>query len=375
MSRHRRHAVVLAALLLTAAGCADGGADPARTGTTSPASTPPGTSSGSPAAGGSPDAPVVVEPVPDLLDWSPAPGRVEDTVTVSGPWTLTVDPHGRRVTLEGPEPESVAAGRDRRVSEALIDGEYALVVSQDRLEQRPAVATVIELATGRRLVLDGTSEVPTTTGGTWALGAGHLLHATRPDVGAVDRYCLARVDLASGRPEVAWCAGPGQGFTHARITGQGDTLLTFDDSQPSCRTVATVSQGDVAPFAGVAECRGWDGVVLEGGRVWSVVLRESRIDDAHLYATVGDGYYDLGPGTSGSLVECAGAAYFSRDPAREGDPAQVLRWRPDGTLAVVYEAPTGGEGFVTVPLRCGGDRLTLTALTESGDEQVTAPVG
>jgi hypothetical protein len=136
--------------------------------------------------------------------------------------------------------------------------------------------------------------------------------------------------------------------------------------------VATLVGDGIEAFPAVAECQGWEGALLPGGRVWSVVPKETRIDDAHLYAALGDGFFDLGPGISGSLSICGGAAYFARDPGRDADRAQVLRWTADGRLSVVYEAPGGGEGFVTVPLRCGDTDLTLTALTEGGDEQVTA---
>ena len=59
------------------------------------------------------------------------------------------------------------------MTEALIDGEYAVVVTEDEQAQQPNTATVIDLATGEKSVLDGRSDVPTTTGGTWALGDGH----------------------------------------------------------------------------------------------------------------------------------------------------------------------------------------------------------
>ena len=72
-----------------------------------------------------------------------------------------------------------------------------------------------------------------------------------------------------------------------------------------------------------------------------------------------------------ALLACAGAAYFARD-AGAGEPAQVLRWSPDGGLQVVYRAPRSTEGFVVAPLRCGGDMMTVTALTPAGDEQVAA---
>ena len=103
--------------------------------------------------------------------------------------------------------------------------------------------------------------------------------------------------------------------------------------------------------------------------IWSVIPKEDDIDTAEFFARVGEDYYDLGPGTSGTLVPCADAAYFVRDPKREGDPAGLLRW--DGSsLAVVYEAPPG-QSFLEAP-RCGDAALVVTALSEGGDEQVMA---
>ncbi|HQR27052.1 MAG TPA: hypothetical protein PLP61_08450 [Nocardioides sp.] len=366
-------AAALAALLATGlASCgADDGDRPAPSGSAStpdvPSSSPP---DGGP-SGGTSASPHPVVADTDLLDWRAVPGPVEDEVTVSGDWTLTVDEQGRRAVLDGPTPQTVPAGPRGRIVESFIDGEYALVVSQDRLEERPSTATVVELATGRRFVLDGRSPVPTTTGGTWALGGGHALYATYDQGG----YCLASVDLATEQARATWCAPPRHGFSNARTSPQGDTLLTFDASRPSCRTVGALDGERLTPFPGVTECKGWEGVLLPGGRVWSVVPRDTRIESAHLYAALGDAWFDLGPGISGSLVACGGAAYFAREPARVGEPAQVLRWTPAGRLSVVYAAPAGGEGFVTVPPRCGGTQLTVTALTQAGDEQVTAPLG
>ncbi len=345
-----------------------------------PGSTPPPTSPESSAASASqtaepststtPGPPQVVTPGTDLLDWAPAPGTVKDTVTVSGQSVLTVDEQSTRARLEGPQQLVVNAGRTGRVAEAAIDGEHALVVVADRNEERPATATVLNLTTGERVVVNGRSEVPTTTGGTFALGAGQVAYASY----AGDAYCLAQAELASGATKLAWCAPDGYGFNQARITQQGLTLLTFDDAQPSCRTVAAVAGGELEAFPGLPECVGWDGVLLDGGRVWSEVPNPRRIDAARFYASVGDTSYALGRGTSGSLVACGGSAYFSRDPAREGDAPQVLRWTVDGSLDVVYEGPAGRDGFMAVPLRCGGSDLTVTSLTSAGDEQVTAPL-
>ena len=57
-------------------------------------------------------------------------------------------------------------------------------------------------------------------------------------------------------------------------------------------------------------------------------------------------------------------------PQLDGDPARLLRWNADDGLTIVYESPAG-QGFLAAP-RCGGDTMNVTALTESGDEQVSA---
>ena len=90
------------------------------------------------------------------------------------------------------------------------------------------------------------------------------------------------------------------------------------------------------------------------------------------FARSGDDYFDLGPGTSGTLVQCADAAYFVRDPQRKSDTARLLRWDGAG-VAVVYEAPPG-QSFLEAP-RCGDAALVVTALSEGGDEQVMAALG
>lgn len=356
-------AALVTALLL--AGCQSGEPDARPSASGSASSSSGGPSSSGASASDSPTG----DPTTDLLEWSKAPGPVTDTTTVSGDWTLTVTAKGDRALLRGPTEATVTAGARGRVSEALIDGEYAVVVVSDKLEEQPARATVVDLATGASYVLDGRGEVPTVNGGTWALGQGHVLHAT---YGPGRAYCLASVDLASRTSTIAWCAPARQGFSNARIAPGGDSLMTFDDSQPSCRSVVSVDGGAVTELPGVTPCKAWDAVLLAGGRVWSVVPKDGQIEAAHLYAAIGDTRYDLGPGKSGTLVACHGAAYFARDPQRDGDPAQVLRWSDDGSLSVVYESPTGGPAFIAGPPRCGGDRLTVTALTAAGDEQVVA---
>jgi len=111
---------------------------------------------------------------------------------------------------------------------------------------------------------------------------------------------------------------------------------------------------------------------VPGGAVWSIIPRERRIEAAHFYAHSPSGWYDLGPGASGSLVACASAAYFARDPATNHDPATLLRWDPRAsTLSVVFASRGRGQAFLSAP-RCGGDHLTVTAFSSAGDQQVTA---
>jgi hypothetical protein len=372
-------AVVLAGIL---AGCADdeprrAAADPSRSPTSDPPTSEPSSTPESAVnggeVGGSAESPVTVEPTTHLLEWTRVPGPTTTTVTRSGPWTLTVNEGATRATLRGPGRDATFEGESRqRISDGLIAGDWAAVVFQDDQETRPATAEIVRLGAGRGdFTLDGSSDVPTTTGGTWALGEGMLVH---PTLGPGGSYCLATVDLETRDSERTWCAEKRHGFNGARITPSGTSLMTFDDQQPSCRTVVRVAGGDVAPFEGVEDCIGWEGVLTADGAVWSVVPKQTRIEEANYYARVGDEYFDLGPGTSGTLAWCADAAYFAQDPLRDGDPARLLRWTLDGALEVVYETRGRGPAFLTEP-RCGDDRITVTAIAESGDEQISAPLG
>jgi hypothetical protein len=383
MRRTTRYVVPAAALVLALAGCADTERRPA-SGTPSPTPTstvtepapdgasvePSPTATRSTAAGGTADRPAVLEPETAPLDWKPVAGSVEHTVTRGGGWTLSVDQAGSRASLVGPGGRrSWSSGRHERVSDALLDADHAVVVLQDELEEDPSRAIVTDLDSGDEFTVDGSSDLPTTSGGTWALGDGHLLHATIRK----RAYCIASVDLATRASTLGWCAPARHGFNQARVSPAGDTITTFDDSQPSCRTVSRLEGSTTEPLPGVPDCHGWEGVLTEDGAVWSVVPNERRIENGHLYARVGDGYFDLGPGSTGTLTWCGDAAYFSRDPQRRGDDASLMRWSPEDGLSTVYESP-GGQAFLEAP-RCGGDTVTITALAQAGDEQVSAAVG
>jgi hypothetical protein len=359
---------VAVALLLGACGS---GSEPAATAPHPIDSTASGAAGPSPSGTtiGSPEHPAVVALAHSALHWTPVPGPTKDLVTVGDHWTLTVPSGAAEARLTGPHPVTIRAGDHASITDALLDGDHALVVSEDRLAADPDRGVVVDLASGRSTTLDGTSDPPTVAGGTWALGPDTLTHAT---LGAHRRYCVATVDLDTGHGTTGWCAPPRSGFSRAMITGGAHTMMTFDDHHPSCRTLVEVGDQQLTPIPGVARCKGWDSSLTALGAVWSVVPEERRIEAAHFYAHAADGWYDLGPGTSGSLVTCGDSSFFTRDPVSRTDPAQLLRWEPDrARLTVAYATEATGNAFLAPP-RCGGTHLTLTAYSDAGDEQVTA---
>lgn len=390
----RRHAAVAALLLapLALSGCgadqpapsastagpsagssSGSGPAPSRGSSTgsAPASTP-GSSPGVAPRGGPSSDPTVVTAGTDLLHWQPVPGPVDTTVTRDGRTTLAVDQAGTtaRITAPGAGTTTISSGPDRRISDALLDGDWAVVVLQDRQESRPSVAQVVNVADDQQsFTLDGHSDLPTVNGGTWSLGDGHLVHATE-DKG---RYCAATVDLGVAASTLGWCAPPRHGFNSARTTPYGDAILSFDDSRPSCRTVGRMDALRLEPFPGVPDCTAWDGLLTRDGAVWAVVPNERQVEQSHVYARSGDGYVDLGPAVSGSLTWCDGAAWFARDPQTDRGPATLMRWTPGGGLDVAYRTD-GGHAFLEAP-RCGGSTITITARAQSGDRQLSADLG
>lgn len=364
---------VAAASVLTA--CGSTSSSPSSAGEPGAGVSPTHATASTPVSAPSSDAPVgsASHPVAlvaqrETLDWRSVPGSIKDVVTVGDGWTLTVAAGGRTARLAGPHPRTVSAGPHSSITDAFLDDSHALLISEDRLASAPDRATIVDLKTGRATTLDSTSSPPTVVGGTWALGPSSLVHATS---GPHRTYCLATVALSTGRGSTGWCAGPRHGFSRSAVTTDGTSMMTFDAHRPSCRTLVEVDGKRLQPFPGVTHCRGWDSALLDGTTVWSVVPNERRIEAAHFYAHTDSGWYDLGPGTSGSLVTCAGDAYFSRDPGSHMDPATLLRWSPaTATLSTVFESKGHGNAFLS-PARCGGTHLTVTSYSQAGDQQVT----
>lgn len=367
MSRART--TLAAALLVLLSGCAgEPGAVPQEP-TDDPTTDPAG-----------PGRTTTADPQSAPLDWQPTGGSPVDRRIVGAEWSALVERRGGSVTLtRDGEEVVVAAGKGRRVSEVLMDDEWALVVAHDETgRSTPATAaTAVDLGTGERHSIGGSSLGP----GPWALHEGRVFHGSYGQGGS---YCLAATVLASaGRAGssgpgdlTGYCAARRHGFSGVTATEHGLAMMTFDDRRPaSCRTLGTLDDeaSTFTPIREVPECGGWDVALLESGPVWSVVEDAHRQDEGRFFAHYRDQVLDLGAGTTGTLVPCGDSAYFTVDPQQAGDPARLMRWSPKGVLEAVYETSGDGQAFLAPP-DCAGRVLTLSAFAEGGDEQVYAEV-
>lgn len=316
------------------------------------------------------DGMVVVEPTTALLDWQDT-GVDAGTRYVKGPeWEAVGSEDDNSVVLDRDgDSIEVDAGPDRTISAVLMSEDWAVVVRQDKAETDPSEVDVIDLSTGDRAPLAGPEPA---SGGSWALTGGDLYFPTYGDGGA---YCLATAALADSNGEDGWCAPEKTGFSGLTASEHGVGMMTFDDARPvACRTVNLIEAGVPQPLEYANDCRTWDVAATADGVVWSEVPRPRRQEEALFSASGGGGFFDLGPGTTGTAVPCGDSVFFVRDPQGPDEPARLMRWTPERTLEVAYESPSTGNAFLGEPV-CGGGVLTLTSYGEQGDEHVWANVG
>ncbi|RYP85365.1 hypothetical protein EKO23_12850 [Nocardioides guangzhouensis] len=371
----RRWYAAAAVLLLLAAGCSgDGSGDGSREPdgpTTGSGPTSAATDSPTGPVAGSPTGTATAEPTAALLDWRPLGKPDSGTWTRGEDWTMRVADGGTSVRFDGPAAGgSYRPGPGRHVVDAFLDGDRAVLVSQDRLEEKPLDLVVLDLPSGDRV--GRVTDPRPGTGGSVAYGEGTLVYSSFRPGGA---FCLAAYDVEAGRGEKGYCAPRRHGFSNASISPAGTGLMTFDARRPvSCRTLTSVTGATATPLPGVPDCKGWDVLLTDGGAVWSTVPKEQRVEAGQFYATTGDTVTALGPGTTGTLLWCGDSAYFVRDAQKDLDKARLMRWTPDGELQVVYESSGEGEAFLAAPA-CADGILTVRSFAEGGDEQVwaTAP--
>lgn len=320
-----------------------------------------------------PGDPRAAEPTTAPLDWKPTDGGPEDRRIVGDEWTSLVDDRGASATFTRPDDDSEvvidATGR-RQISDVLMDDDHAVVVAEDPREgapdRQPPTAQVLDL---EEQSISAVADPP--PGASFALHDGRLRFATFDRSGA---YCAAEVDLASGDGDFTTCAEPRTGITRITTGEHGTAWLSFDDQRPvSCRTPLLLEGDTATPVAEAEECSAWDVAATPDGAVWSEVPDERRAEEGVFRAVADGATYDLGEGTTGTLVPCADSVWWVSDPSTRRDPARLMRWTPDARLEVAYETRARGNAFIGAP-ECAGDVLTLSAFGRGGDEQVWAEV-
>ena len=333
-----------------------------------------------PTATPSPQAPVGSRTRPgaaragrDLLDWTPrpgsgrrhgdprrwsqlpvdeaAPGRRADGRTAS---TTSAPPRGSR----SPTPCSTAAGP----SSCCRTGR--------RRARRPRPWSTC--AAAGRSSMDGSSAVPTVNGGTWALGEGHLLHATTDRGGAT---ASPRWTWRRGPPSAAG-APRRHGFNAARITpGRGHAAHLRRPRPVACRTAVRLDGTTSRRCPASRDCKALESLALRRRR--GLVgdpegARRSRRPTSTPAPRRRAGSTSVRPPPGRS----PGAATRRTSRATRSATATTPRCcggRP--TAASTWStSPPAAQAFLTAP-RCGGDTVTVTALAQSGDEQVSAPLG
>jgi len=289
-------------------------------------------------------------------------------VLSNGTWTLSVPAQGGDYKLgKGSGGHAVQPPDGYRISDALLDDDWAVIVAQDKQETHPERATVVDLRNNHTWTLDGSASVPTATGGDWGLSGNQLVHATTHG----SSYCVASVDLDTHASTRGWCAPPRHGWSSPVLSSDGDSILTFDDHHPSCRTVVTLHGTSATPYAGVPDCKGTQGAHVAGGTVWTDVTDEHRYEQSEVHASTPTGDVDLGPASTGSLIVCGRDAYWGVDAQTPHGTARLMRW--DGSHATpVYESGHG-QAFLAVPA-CAGSVLNVASFSTSGSEQVSAAV-
>ena len=285
------------------------------------------------------------------------------------------DGAGAAVTVAGPARHKIEADAGQEIVRILMDDDVVVAVAADAAqpsgrEERVAV-TVLDLEDGATHAVADPQPAP----GAMSLHDGVLRYPTYAD-GA---YCLAEADTdadaaAEAGRLTSYCAPKKSGFGAVTATDSGVTLMAFDDARPvSCRTLGWLTDVGLEPLPGVTDCVGWDVAATPTGVVWSEVPRPRRQELAQFRASHDGTVLDLGGGSTGSLTPCGDSVFFSRD-SRGDIPARLMRWTPEGTLQVAYEAARPTPSFLVEP-ECAHDVLTLSIYSEGGDEQVWAAVG
>ena len=136
--------------------------------------------------------------------------------------------------------------------------------SRTRHEQRPSRATVTDLETGKTFEINGRSDVPTTTGGTWALGDGPA-RCTPPSTGAPTAW---RRSTSESRRSTRRVVRPEAARVQRRPRHRRGRLAADLRRRPDRRAARWPASPTARPRRSRASpsATAWEGLLLEDAR-------------------------------------------------------------------------------------------------------------
>lgn len=318
------------------------------------------------------------------LEWQPlqAPGFEDSEPQYPVVHDVPIDllTQGRLLLAggEGMPDLTLEPGPRRSFQDVFVTGDFVVAVSEDKLEERDSVVTVVDTTTGQTSDFASMDVPHLFHGGSWA-GYGGLV--AYPTVRGSE-YCIAVADLHKRTGTILTCVPPRNGLNDFAITPAGVGYNSFDNRRPSsCRTAniaAFRADGTLAAPTVIEEatpCKAWEVLPLPGGgAVWSEVVNERRIERSRWLARDASGVvHDLGPGATGSLIWCNDAAWWIRAPANEGLPARAFRYSNERGLEQVYATAPRDFAFLGPP-QCGDEVVALIDFSEFDSTLMAARV-
>jgi hypothetical protein len=236
------------------------------------------------------------------------------------------------------------------------------------------------------LRIDG---LPTTGGFHEVIATGSMIYVLT-EVG--DTMCLEGGNLDTAESSVALsalsCGESGQGLWWFQRSYDGTvSYILFPNIESTCGDLYRLTPGSTSP-----EIVEGTGCVSRGEAsadmaVWSeppIVDPEGGPDFDHApgYALVDRVTYALGPLNAGGIHVCSSGVYWGTS-LDSGEPPQIRRWSPGGSIEVVFDQPMGpsgwgvyvvsqprclqdGVGIMRVDVTTGSDEIVYLVSSEAG---------
>lgn len=191
-------------------------------------------------------------------------------------------------------------------------------------------------------------------------------------VGSGSSNCVGEIDLTRMQGRTVECAKEGEMILYVNTGDRGATWTYFKGGGfDACRVGRGVQDGQLFTIA-ADECDTFDTAAVGGWSVRSVQSPSQPIQPAMpLTATHEGATVKLGDMRGQSLIGCGGYAYWKRDVAGDAPAQEIMRWRPDGEVELVYrqaETPSNSaDSVLLTPRSCNEGILAFTSILSSGD--------